>query len=543
MKSLTQRATGAAAVALLGSMLAHPVAAARTPTVAPELAYRELASSGRLGGVIVGGDIDLAQLKPPAGAERLVLTGVEITGKLHSTGEGPAVTLLIDNSTLKRIDLRGARLRSGFAIENSTVRSLGLFNSAQFDGPFVLHAVVFKQKADFRRVRFNGPVEITHSTFVAPKGASGDVSFADTRFAGAASFNWSRFASGVRFDSARFEGDASFLGLVAPGSVHWRNVSFARDAEFRACRLGEADFGDEREMTVFAGLADFRGCHFRSLRLDYVDARGDFMMVNARVGPGDLTLRNAVLRGSRSDFSGLVVAGALEMDGAHVTAPHFRWSEVLGPLRRSEACRDEPPTVEGTARCSDIVRPLQRRLEFLKQDDEAREASAMVAEHVLRERLGRADLPFTERVTLWLERVAWGWTTGYGTRLGRISLLSLAAWVFLSLPIWLWPGLRLGRWAGPSAEAPPRHRSAPAERLHPAPGSALDRRLQQLGFSFGLVFSTPGLLLRAAQPQRAGLEAYLFALRSVGAVLLALMGLTLANTSPAIKAIVGSVVR
>jgi hypothetical protein len=50
-------------------------------------------------------------------------------------------------------------------------------------------------------------------------------------------------------------------------------------------------------------------------------------------------------------------------------------------------------------------------------------------------------------------------------------------------------------------------------------------------------------MLRAAQPQRAGVEAYLFALRGVGAVLLALMGLTLANTSPAIKAIVGSVVR
>ena len=80
-----------------------------------------------------------------------------------------------------------------------------------------------------------------------------------------------RFASDVSFESSRFEGDASFLGLVAPGRAHWRNVGFARDAEFRACRLGEADFGDELQMTVFAGLADFRGCHFRSLRLDYVE--------------------------------------------------------------------------------------------------------------------------------------------------------------------------------------------------------------------------------------------------------------------------------
>jgi hypothetical protein len=267
------------------------------------------------------------------------------------------------------------------------------------------------------------------------------------------------------------------------------------------------------------------------------------MLVNVRVDPGDLTMRNAVLRGLRSDFSGLKVAGRLEMEGAHVIAPHFRWSEVVGPLRRSDACRDQPHPAAGAARCSDILRPLQRRLEFLKQDDEAREASAMLAEHVLRERLGRKDIPFTERVTLWFERIAWGWTTGFGTQLGRIGLLSLAAWLLLSVPIWLWPGLKLGRWTGPPGDAPPRHRAAPADHLRPAPESALDRRLQQLGFSFGLVFSTPGLLLRAAQPHRAGIEAYLFALRSVGAVLLALMGLTLANTSPAIKAIVGSVVR
>ena len=534
---------GVLAVALLGLNVFAVALGADAPLITPEQAYRELQSSGHLGRVRIDGEFDLARLEAPAGSDRLTLSGIEFLGKLHSGGDGPPASVMIDDSTLHRIDLRGTRLRAGLAIENSVVLSLARFDSAQFDGPLVLHGTVFEQKATFRRARFNGPVEIVHSTFDEPEGASGGVSFADTRFAGPASFNWSRFASDLSFESSRFEGDASFLGLEAPGRANWRNAAFARDAEFRACRLGEVDFGDEKQMSVFAGLADFRGCTMRSLRLDYVDARGDVMLVNVRVGPGDLTMRNAVLRGLRSDFSGLQVAGRLEMEGAHVTAPHFRWSEVVGPLRRSEACRDEPPKVEGTARCSDIVRPLQRRLEFLKQDDEAREASAMLAEHVLRERLGRADLPFTERITLWLERVAWGWTTGYGTQLGRISMLSLAAWVLLSVPIWLWPGVPLGRWAGPPGEAPPRHRAAPAERLHPAPGSALDRRLRQLGFSFGLVFSTPGLLLRAAQPQSAGLEAYLFALRSVGAVLLALMGLTLANTSPAIKAIVGSVVR
>ena len=462
--------------ALVAALLALHVATlavgADARLVTAEQAYRELELHGRLNHVRIDGEFDLARLRAPAGTERLTLAGVEMLGKLHSGGAGPAVALLIDDSTLHRIDLRGAHLRGGLAIENSVVLSLARFDSAQFDGPLVLHGTVFEQKATFRRARFGSSVEIVDCSFDEPEGASGGVSFADTRYAGPASFNWSRFASDVSFESSRFEGDASFLGLEVPGRANWRNVAFARDAEFRACRLGEVDFGDEKQMSVFAGLADFRGCTMRSLRLDYVDARGDVMLVNVRVDPGDLTMRNAVLRGLRSDFSGLQVAGRLEMDGAHVTAPHFRWSEVVGPLRRSDACRDEAPATEGAARCSDVVRPLQRRLEFLRQDDEAREASAMLADHVLRERLGRKDLPFTERVTLWFERIAWGWTTGYGTQLGRIGLLSLGTWLLLSSPIWLGPGLRLGRWMGASGDAPQRHRAAPSERAASGPGHA-----------------------------------------------------------------------
>lgn len=36
------------------------------------------------------------------------------------------------------------------------------------------------------------------------------------------------------------------------------------------------------------------------------------------------------------------------------------------------------------------------------------------------------------RYTEWL---AWGWPAGYGTNLGRIVLVALAAWVILTVPI------------------------------------------------------------------------------------------------------------
>ena len=87
------------------------------------------------------------------------MTGVEILGKLHASGASPAVALLIDNSTLHRIDLRDARLRGGLAIENSVVPTLARFDSAQFDGPFdadELHVIVgFDQRPGHARLRID----------------------------------------------------------------------------------------------------------------------------------------------------------------------------------------------------------------------------------------------------------------------------------------------------------------------------------------------------------------------------------------------------
>ena len=62
---------------------------------------------------------------------------------------------------------------------------------------------------------------------------------------------------------------------------------------------------------------------------------------------------------------------------------------------------------------------------------------------------------------MWIERALWGWPTGYGTRLGRIAALSLAAWLLLSLPLLWSPKLRIGSLSGALDKAPPRHRPIP----------------------------------------------------------------------------------
>ena len=87
------------------------------------------------------------------------------------------------------------------------------------------------------------------------------------------------------------------------------------------------------------------------------------------------------------------------MEGAYVAALYYRWPDLEGPLRRAGAD-------------SEVLRPLKSRLEALQQDDDAREASAMLAAQVLRERLDRKDIGVAERGTLWLERGVWGWATG-----------------------------------------------------------------------------------------------------------------------------------
>jgi hypothetical protein len=503
--------------------------AAEPPLITPDAAYREVRRGGFLRRVTIVGDFDLSRLQAPSAVTRIILQNVHLNGRVHSSADGPAVPLTIDGSALQSLDLSGARLRAGLALDSTTVEGAARFDDGQFDGPFVLHASTFSSSAVFRRVRFGAPVEIVATRFDKLPGMSGGVSFSDARFAAPARFDRSRFAGDVRFDTSRFEADASFLGLIVPGRASWRNVVFSRDAEFRFCRLGDVDFGDAEQMSVFGGLADFRGCTMRSARFDYVDARGDLMLVNVNIAPGDLTLRYAALRGGRSDFSGLKVAGRLDLEGAYISALQFRWDEVVRPLGRARPS-------------SDVLRPLYQRLDALQQKEEARDVWAMLSEQLFREQLASPNIAAIEKARAWAEWLFWGWPTGYGTQLGRIAGLTLAAWLLLSLPLLLWPRLQLGYWQGSLSEAPSRHRAASLDALKVPQVAALDRRLQLLAYSFGLMFATPGLRLRPAEPLPTAVQLHLALMRGAGALLLALLALTLANVSPVFQAILGKVV-
>ena len=312
---------------------------------------------------------------------------------MRSSAGGPAVALWIgDGSRLRDVDLHGTRWSEALAIENSAVTNRAWFDDAQFDAPFVLHATTLSGQTLFPHTRFAAPVEITSSLFRPALPLRASVNFSDSRFSAPARFYRRDFGTGVRFDTARFVSDASFLGLKVTGRANWRNVMFGGDAKSRFYQLDDADLGDIEQMSVFMRLADFRGCTVSSLRLYYADIRGDMLLANMRVSPGDLTLKRASLRGATNDFSGLKVSGKLDLRSAHIANLQMSWSEISPALQRS-------------APSSDTLRPILRRLEELKKDDEAREAFAVLADLSIEKRLAQSDASLADKALMWVERV------------------------------------------------------------------------------------------------------------------------------------------
>lgn len=186
------------------------------------------------------------------------------------------------------------------------------------------------------------------------------------------------------------------------------------------------------------------------------------------------------------------------------------------------------------------LRMLHQHLLSLKQDEEARQVAALIADRGLRDRLARTDTPILERPGLWLEQWLWGWTPGYGTQVGRIGAMMVAAWLLLALPL-LAGRIPVGRWTGPPADAPPSHMGAPASHLAEYPTGPIGRSVRRLEFAFGLMYAWPRWRMRAQAPLSAAMSIYLAMLRAVGAVLLALGALTLTNVSPVRQALLGKV--
>lgn len=512
--------------------------------ITAEQAYARLARSGRLANVEVTGTFDLARLSRPAfpGA-RLEVDHVTFKGPVGLAALELRSALAFRQTSFQDLEIRGARLTHALTCDTCRVLGTAILEDAVFEGDVHILFTEFFAKASFAGSRFRGEAVFLGTTFHEPKGLTGGTSFSDVVFARGARFDGARFTGTARFNSTVFAADSSFLKMRVDQRALFRNVMFRGDAEFRHCHLGELDLGGFDALSVFHGLADFRGCRMGRATFDYAVFRGAASFVQVQLGEGGASFRHASFEGDKADFNQVTSRGPLNLNDAHAPRLHLQWHEVGSALL---AARPPP----------DTLHRLHRRLTELGQTADALEAYYHFATDNTLAQMSRSDVALSERAWRAAELAVWGWPTGFGTRLGRIILVALGVWAALTVPL-LVGTARLTRQPPPRPAgadgsgkrvARPRYEPVYLDELPEsvcAPTSRWSRGWLACLFSFALMFrvplSTVVYVETCPRPGRHAWERYFLGLWAIGAGLLALIALTLANTSPALKSLVGAI--
>jgi hypothetical protein len=218
---------------------------------------------------------------------------------------------------------------------------------------------------------------------------------------------------------------------------------FQRDAEFRFAHIDDARFGDQSRLTVFHGLADFRGAEIGHAIFEFVDFRHTASFVNARFGPGGASFAHANFGGPLTNFDGMASIGPLVLMGAYMPTLRFHWEQIGKPVLAS----GEGPQTKGHDVRIPVLEQLFRRLEELGRSAESQKVYYHLSELRTWEALARSDIPLTDKALAIGEWVLWGFPSGYGTKLGRMLTVSLASWLIFASPFLLRRGalIRVGQ--------------------------------------------------------------------------------------------------
>jgi uncharacterized protein YjbI with pentapeptide repeats len=464
-----------------------------------------------------------------------------------------AAGLSLRQCEVAALALSGSDLEGPVSLENCRFEGFSPFEGNHFRAAARFHLVEFGRRPSFRDSTFDGPAEFLECKFATGEPPGKAASFTNVVFGGPVSFNNSLFQSRARFQSVLFAKDASFLNVRMPAGAVFRGCHFEGDAEFRFCRLGAADFGDRDNVTLFARRADFRGCEIESATFDYAELRGETSFVSARFGGGGASFRSANLGGPSADLAGMTSDGPLDLGQAQFPNLGFDWRGIKGSIL---AAQPDVGTLAALHARASALGDNEARLDIGDYLARQRFAEAVAAPlPSLRDApLGFVDA-LGQRLAHYGEWVLWGWPTGYGTKLGRALLLALLIWIAVSLPLAWVPGLlaRVGPELASSTNAPPLHDpfpldSAAAGAESPAtkaPTSRLGRVRGALAFGFRLLFKVGGGDVRfvAAGMDAAHIRAwrrYFVVIWALGSGLLLILTLTLANTSPMIQKLIGS---
>ena len=508
--------------------------------ISPEEAYKLIQQSGRIENVTITGNLDLARLRHPKN-RAIEVSGVILRGKLIQRGHTPPVPIHFLGGENEGIKLSDGHLRAEFVLDNVLVRGVAQFNGTVFGGPVhIYNKTKFLSAVSFLGAQFDGPVEILNAEFAKPPGPPAlQVSFKDAVFKDRARFANVTSERDVWFDSAVFHSDVSFLQMQVSTTAYFRNTQFMRDADFRFCKFGTANFGDSTQMTTFHGLADFRGCTMQSAKFEYTEFLGNVAFVNTSIIPGDLSLENAALRGASTDLSGLRVDGKILLDKTHFSNLQFRWRDIGSAILRAKPD-------------SNTLTQLRRHLDAAGESAEAKEVAYYLADRQMYEQLHSDNVEWSEWLWIRSEWLVWGWPTGYGTKLGRIIVIALAVWLFFSVPLLVLSARRKLTFArfkptvnsdGTSKPVTPRYEAVSPESV--VDGSTRVGHVASVGavltYTMSLMFKLPVTDLHPVAPVSSAVAHYLRVTYWLGSLLIALIALTLANVSPAIQAVIGKV--
>lgn len=551
--------------AIEGAVLANTLGATNEK-ISSQTAYERLRLTGKLTGVIVEGTFDLAELqisdKTTSAYESYRIKGVEFAGPVRLLRQKLNFNIRFEHSHfsqdihlqqcgLQVFSLKYSELAGDLIVENCYFNGASRFDGNKFQGNVKLHFSRFLRRPSFRNTIFSGRAEFLSSEFGTEELSTKAISFSNVIFKGPAIFNNTHFVSRAKFLSTIFESDAAFLNTRMEAGAVFRNVHFNGDAEFRFCRVGAVDFGRRDGLTLFAKRADFRGCEFESANFDYVEFRGKTSFVDARFGVGGASFRYANFDNRFVDFAGVNSNGPLFFDNTYAPALHCYWKDIKQPLLK--AMPD-----------SNVLAAFHARFKASGDTDGALKVSNYLELRIFQETVNSAlpsfiDTPaefidkLSQQLIAYLELVVWGWPTGYGTKIGRIILISLLSWLLLTLPILAVKQL-LARIVL-DADSSKQNSNAQRKIYQPLSIETLAEKplfadsltaslSMSLSFMFRLLFKLGPkdiyYLVSIEQPTHRVLwKHYFLAVWLFGSVLLVLISLTLANTSPLINKLLG----
>lgn len=524
--------------------------------ISPEIAYERLQQTGKLSAVTITGPFDFADLQPPAQHDQAFdsyqIEDVVFSGPVQLIGRHLTFDVRIQNSQfnhdvrlqrcqLQTFALRASVLSGNLLVENCIFNDFSPFDDNTFQGNVQFHFSTFQRRPSFRDSVFANRAEFLECEFGTNDPPTKASSFANAVFAGPAIFNNSHFRTRAKFQSVLFKQDVSFLNTRLLAGATFRNVHFVGDAEFRFCQIGVADFGNRDNLTLFTKRADFRGCVMDSAHYDYVEFRGETSFVDTHFGSGGASFRYANFGHAIADFIGIHSDGPLNFTSANVSTLHFDWQDIKKPLLLTNPD-------------SRILAALLTRLKAIGDTNGALDASHQLETRKFLETIA-TPLPSAtqetvafldalgQRLIVYTERIIWGLPTGYGTKLGRILLISLAVWLLAALPVIVAKGI-LARGDFESGTTGTPAKPFPGITAPQFPASHGAHIAMAFAFTFRILFKIGAKTIRYVTPTTKSAHITLWAhyfsvLWYFGSLLLVLIGLTLANTSPIISKLVG----